>query len=96
MADSLVSAAKSCRRSVAGGYHFFSMLLLPLSDRGLQKRQEIIILPADKGKTTVVLDKDDYKTKVKQTLSDTRTHEVLKKDPTPTYKRKLVSILFRL
>ena len=29
-------------------------------------------------------------------LSDTKTCEVLKKDPTPTYMRKLVSILSRL
>ena len=41
----------------------------------------------------MVIDKDDYKTKVKQMLSDTKTYEVLKKHPTPTYKRKLVSIL---
>jgi len=58
----------------------------------LKKRQDIMILAADKGKATVVLDKDDYKTKVKQMLSDTKTYEVLKKDPTTNYKRKLVSI----
>ena len=51
----------------------------------LKKRQDIMILPADKGKATVVLDKDDYKTKVKRMLSDTKTYKVLKKDPTPTY-----------
>jgi len=34
----------------------------------LRKRRDIMILPADKGKATVVL---DYKTKVKQMLSDT-------------------------
>jgi len=55
-----------------------------------------MILPADRGKATVVLDKEDYNTKVKQMLSDTKTCEVLKKDPTPTYRRKLVSILSRL
>jgi len=43
-----------------------------------------MILPVDKGKATVVLHKDDYKTKVKLMLSDSRTYEVLKKDPTPT------------
>ena len=34
--------------------------------------------------------------KAKLMLSDTKTYEMLKKDPTPTYKRQLVGILNRL
>jgi len=34
--------------------------------------------------------------KVKLMLSDTKTYQMLKKDPTPTYKRQLVGILNRL
>ena len=62
----------------------------------LKKLKDIVILPADKGKATVILDKEEYMSKVKLTLSDTKTYETLKKDPTPTYKRQLVGILNRL
>ena len=60
------------------------------------KNEDILILPADKGRSTVVLDKDDYENKVKQMLSDEKTYEVLNKDPTSRYKRKLGNILKRL
>jgi len=64
----------------------------------LKKNQSILflILPADKGRATVVLDKDDYEKKVSDMLGDRKTYEELKKDPMPVYKRKLVSVLTRL
>jgi len=52
-----------------------------------------MILPADKGRATVILDKFEYGEKVRQMLSDEKTYEKLKKDPTPIYKNKLVAIL---
>ncbi|XP_072050257.1 uncharacterized protein [Amphiura filiformis] len=61
-----------------------------------KKEDSIVILPADKGKATVVLDKQEYNEKVDKMLSDTKTYEQLSADPTPKYKRKLVSILSRL
>ena len=39
---------------------------------------------ADKGSSNVVQSKDSYKEKVKTMLSDTKTYEKLKKDPTST------------
>ncbi|XP_072017194.1 uncharacterized protein [Amphiura filiformis] len=48
---------------------------------------------ADKGRSTVVLDKVDYEEKVHEMLKDERTYEKLKADPTPKYKRKLTAIL---
>ena len=53
----------------------------------LKKLKDIVILPADKGKATVVLDKEEYMSKVKLMLSDTKTYKMLKKDPTPTYNK---------
>ena len=52
-----------------------------------------MILPAVKGRATVILDKFEYGEKVWQMLSDEKTYEKLKKDPTPIYKKKLVAIL---
>ena len=55
-----------------------------------------MILLAEKGRATVVLDKAEYKEKVLRMLSDGKTHEQLKNDPTASYKRKIVAILTRL
>jgi len=49
----------------------------------LAKNKDITILPADKGKATVIMDTDDYELKVKEMLDDKRTYEILKSDPTP-------------
>jgi len=62
----------------------------------LKKLKDIVILPADKGKATVIVDKEEYMSKLKQMLSDTKTYKMLKKDPTTTYKRQLAGILNRL
>ena len=50
----------------------------------------------DKGKCTVVQSTTEYERKVEEMLSDQHTNEKLTKNPTPTYKRKLVDILKRL
>jgi len=62
----------------------------------LKNIPSIMVLPADKGRATVVLDKTEYEEKVQHMLDGERTYEKLKKDPTAVYKRKLVSILTRL
>ena len=59
----------------------------------LKKDDSILILPADKGKATVVLDKQVYHDKLQTLLNDSHTYEVLKKDPTTTYKNKLINLL---
>ncbi|XP_072021450.1 uncharacterized protein [Amphiura filiformis] len=63
--------------------------------KDLRKEDTILILPADKGKSTVVLDKEDYEEKVNIMLNDDKTYEKLKNDPTARYKKKLVSLLTR-
>jgi len=55
-----------------------------------------MILPADKGRATVVLDKAKYEEKILRMLLDEKTYKQLEKDPTASYKRKLVAILTRL
>ena len=62
----------------------------------LQKLKEVLILPADKGRATVLLDKSEYESKMNEMLSDTQTYEVLNKDPSKRYRDKLIAILKRL
>ena len=64
--------------------------------KDLTKEKSILVLPADKGRCTIVMDADDYENKVKIMLDDERTYEKLEKDPTPKYKRKLVGMLQNL
>ena len=52
-----------------------------------------MILGADKGRATVILDRSEYKQKISKLLEDKDTYEILKKDPTNAYKTKLVNIL---
>ncbi|XP_071956841.1 uncharacterized protein [Antedon mediterranea] len=54
------------------------------------------MLPADKGRATVVVNTTDYKAKVNEMLSDDQVYEQLKSNPTPKYKRALVNTLNRL
>jgi len=56
-----------------------------------------MILPADKGRATVVLDKAESEENVLHyVIRWKKAYEKLKKDPTAIYKRKLVAILTRL
>ena len=61
--------------------------------RELRKDKNIMVLPADKGKATVVIDREDYDKKIKSLLEDTSVYEVLKKDPTQTYKNRMLKFL---
>ena len=60
----------------------------------LKKDKDIRILPADKGRSVVVLDTKEYQQKCEDLLNDSVTYKKLgKKDPTPKYKKELVSVL---
>ena len=48
--------------------------------KSLAKDDSVVILPADKGRTTVILNKQDYQNKVKTLLDDTNTYEKLNSD----------------
>ncbi|XP_072051785.1 uncharacterized protein [Amphiura filiformis] len=59
----------------------------------LKKNKDIAILPADKGRCTVVLNSTDYDKKAKELLGDTKTYTTLNKDPTSGIKRKIAAKL---
>ena len=62
----------------------------------LSKDETITILPADKGRCTVVLNTSDYHDKVTALLGDDTTYETLKRDPTNSYKKKVIDYLQEL
>ena len=56
----------------------------------LQKEKSITILPADKGKTTVIMETKEYQGKMKEMLNE---NEKLKKDPTKKCKAELIRMV---
>ena len=62
----------------------------------LRKDENVMILPADKGRTTVVMVKQEYLNKCNSMLQDTKTYKKLKHDPTAKYKRELAALLKEL
>ena len=59
----------------------------------LKKDETIMILPADKGRVTVVMNKKEYEEKCQRLLEDSKTYQKLKGDPTQKFKKELVSVL---
>ena len=62
----------------------------------LRKDDSIIILQADKGKATVVMDKVEYEDKISTMLSDEATYKSIAKDPAPALERRMNSLLLSL
>ena len=58
--------------------------------------ENIAILPADKERVTVVMDKTDYNDKMDSLVNDKQTYEVVKRDPTPALQPKLNNKLLTL
>ncbi|KAH6940236.1 hypothetical protein HPB50_026404 [Hyalomma asiaticum] len=70
--------------------------LLPEERRALKRlrdNERIVILPADKGNATVVLNKLDYEKKMLRMLEDKETYKPLNRDPTPKTQRDLQKLL---
>ncbi|XP_055842593.1 uncharacterized protein LOC129909544 [Episyrphus balteatus] len=55
----------------------------------LSADKDIIILPADKGNCTVVLDTDDYHSKITNLINDSSTYKQVSYDPTARVLRKV-------
>ena len=68
-------------------------MMKALSD--LRKDEDIVILPADKGNATVVLDKKDYTEKMNQMLEG-ETYKAITKDPTTRVETKITTALKQL
>ncbi|XP_072144580.1 uncharacterized protein [Dermacentor andersoni] len=65
----------------------------------LQENRDIVVLPADKGNATVLLDKSKYIEKMCLLLSDVHTYASVARDPTPKLQRdlqKLLADVFRM
>ena len=61
--------------------------------KGLQDRQDIFILPADKGRAVCILTKDQYREKVENLIGDSQTYDKLERDPTPKFTRETRAVL---
>ena len=59
----------------------------------LKKDDSIMILPANKGRVTVVLNKKEYHSKCQTPLADAKTYKKLKTDPTNKYKKEFAIAL---
>ena len=55
----------------------------------LKYDENIVILPADKGRVTVVMEKENYHDKMSELVNDKQTYQELKRDPTPAIQRKV-------
>ena len=62
----------------------------------LKNDNNIVILPAGKGRVTVVMDKTDYFDKMGALVNDKQIYEELKRDPRPALQRKLNSKILTL
>ena len=62
----------------------------------LRKDESIVVLPADKGKALLVMDKEEYIRKMEEKLSDETTYKRIEKDPTQEIKQELVQQLKEL
>ena len=54
------------------------------------------MLPTDKGRATVVMDRTDYGEKLHRMLSEESTYQPIAKDPTPSLERKMNAQLMSL
>ena len=64
-----------------------------LALKRLRKREDIIILPADKGSTTVVQNLTDYVVEAERQLGDSVTYQPLNEDPTDDYTKEIAHFL---
>ena len=62
----------------------------------LTKNVEIRICKADKGNSTVILDKTDYDQKMLSLLNDESTYRILNRDSTKCIERRLNSFIYNL
>ena len=62
----------------------------------LKHDENIVILPADKGHVTVVMDKTDYYNKMDELVNNKQTYKLLKWDPAPSLQRKLDNKIFSI
>ena len=62
----------------------------------LKDDEDILVLPADKGKCLVVMDKEEYIRKMEEKLSDQTTYKLIEKDPTEEIKTAISNQLNKI
>lgn len=73
--------------------------MLPQEHQGiksLQKNDKIVVLPADKGHATVVMDVVEYNRKMNSLLTDPKTYKKLARDTTSSLERRMNAMLMQL
>ena len=58
--------------------------------------ESVVVIPADKGQSTVVMDRSEHNQKIGALLSDTTTYLKLKKDPATSLECKMNELLLAL
>lgn len=61
--------------------------------QAITKDPSIQVLPADKGRCTVLMDTNQYRSQMTTMLTDKTTYEILKRDPTEDKKKQLKALL---
>ena len=62
----------------------------------LQGHDDIIVLSADKGNCTVVMDKSDYDSKLMVLFNDSATYKIVTKNPNLAIEKRLNNFIWRL
>lgn len=62
----------------------------------MEPQKSVILLPAEKGKATLIMETDEYQEKITKLVSDKATYEKLNNDPTRRYDPELIRILSTL
>ncbi|XP_070401572.1 uncharacterized protein [Nothobranchius furzeri] len=88
-----VSPSKFFNVCLSSFFRGFSSSFLHKTEWASYLDHTITMYPADKGRCTVVLNTMDYHTKITTLLSDNNTYEALKRDPTSSYKKKVIACL---
>ena len=64
--------------------------------KSLRKRDGVVILPADKGRATVIMDRCDYDEKMNRMIKEGDTYKELSRDPVQSVERKVNAMLQRM
>ena len=64
--------------------------------KSLRKRDGVVILPADKGRATVIMDRCDYDEKMNRMIKEGDTYKELSRDPVQSVERKMNAMLLRM
>ena len=58
----------------------------------LAKNEDILTLPAGKANAAMVMEKEEYNSKLNKIVSDTKVYQKLKSDPTPMYQYQVETL----